>query len=954
MTGVHDTLSAFKFPLTNVYFKGEKSAAKISESEIAALGSEYVNSAHLEGERITSYARNRLALVCNLCDVLKPDGSANEIALPLIAFINPARGRLCRKKCCSKDLLPTLLDYSKKNTKEQTSLSGLIEKFAKVRVAFDWFDWFAERVAEVAAEWTQARLGAEATPEKKIRATVSVQGEQDVATHWNTIAETFKLARISVPFEFGSVVQAGNSLKKETITVALGFYCIALVSGLLPLSIETKFAVAYARICKESTKSLFLPVEIFRNSAGVPISHSCVPLLSSGSTSPFSEMTMCIDLHQNFGFSGFKYQRPSNALLLFNTKSAFLLDIIQHARCVIPLITWADVVDQRDDSVFVLNALLFVAPENLVIREFKYHIDPVIGIGTAMLPSAAFVKRHLNKVAPLLCNNLARFIYFAMTRNNLPAEIGLEYDDEDGTSRTAFMFNVSPFRNDRSCLSPSQMHCLASLYFGDFDFGNTKHVARLREQFIGEHVIRELPDEENTTEFQAARFSQKYLGHRVADREVLYLSDGPGDLAIRFLTKAVQLPVRSHIPYISLQGSSAAGLGPHKELARELFLAACRHAHFFLEINDARRTICVRKERRLGCRICSEALDGAPCVFAHDETLLISRAISNECILLEINLPVVFSFRAIVEAFGLEIDREAATKIEYADSGPISQKVSTLSMNEFGQLLPENNTVSEPAKGETNATRALKEHFGIIDSGALLVMYLAINKTMPFTRRLALCDVTVDLAREVVFRLCKFHETPLSDMDMRFFEGLKEQGKNDSDEQFASRVKMLQETSCMAASRLKKVVGKIRENRSFWVFLRWVVAASLENLTSFIRVIGFDPSLLALYSEDGRIEMMHHKYKVGSRMLEILETAVCEPETLLRCPSMAGIAALDSIKVLESDRIHVSVSEDGSRACPVKIATCSRSLSLTPDLRPSQLGPSMDFLLESPSAYNGL
>lgn len=943
----------FAMPPKNEHFGVGLTAAK-REEELSAMRLLLKKDAH-SGSPYTSYARNRLALVSDLCDILQPDGQFTEFSIQLLSFISPMRGHLCREACCRKDVLPAVFKHIRDKRPKGTVFSSDMEMFLKLCTHFDWFDWFAEQVREaVKNSSNDDSEEAAAQPSKKRRVKLTILGEQEVVSRWNEIAKVYTFPAIASRFEYGSVVRIDAALTEAPAAIVDGEYRIALASGRLPLSVEAKFAVSYARLCALGLPSMFRRIPRLYTVSGVPVvdrpeaDFAEMPVFSRGRV---------FGSHQNFGFDAGASRLAPKIPDLFKRadNGPFLASLLLHVAFLSENLSWGDVVGRQT----ILNPLFFLAPENLVASETEFHVSPVLGIDLTMLPSLAFVEHHSNKVSALLCNNLARFLYFIFTKNTLPPRIGLEHDDEDGTSRTAFMFTINSFKFNGESLTPRQMHCLACLYFGDFDLRSGDHRNILLNEF-GNSLFMHRYAVDSHLDANVERFTRKFLRNHVEDRPHLALSPDNAnnfkDMAIRFCKQSSYPLIFMAIPFLTLRGSAAVGLGPHKELLRRLFLSACRHESFFLEINDSRRTICVRKNRQLSCRVCNEELDeGSPCIFVHDEYQAASRIIASECMFLRIDLPVTFSFGAIVETLTIQLDNaDVKNQLEYADAGPIAQKVSALSINENSQIAGRAPPTVDLTSEETQTSLVLRTHFNTLDTTALYTMYCAINKLPPFQRKRLVEDIDVETVREVVFRLCKFSKSKLNADYANILQQLRDSAKNDTSA-FAQVVRNL-EASDKEGSKLqilRALVSERCENRTRWSFLVWLFAASRENLCAFVAAMGSDPSLIAVYAEEKGMTMTHHKYRLNAEYQKVLEESVCKPETLLSCPEMAFAVDNDSGEILSSDRIAVVVSPGETRHT-ARIATCFRTLTLMTDLRPSQLGPSMHFLIDAPGEYNSL
>lgn len=929
-----------------------------------------------------SYVRNRLALVGDLCDMREPSGAFCTPATEMLAFTWQGREQLCRNACCRSDVLPLWYKFLRDKHEGGRFFTPIMEKFLQMCVHLDWFDWFAEsQLRNSAASESEDGDGDGVPASKKRRLARTLLGAQDFTQHWNAVLQFLGLPTVSnVPLDFHSMqpVRVELCSPLTTFDVSPSNGDIALANGLLPPSVGVKFAASYMRASRIGAPCLIRAIDSVFIVNNVPIFKPdnkyseelpfLTPLaflyssLRNGSTFFLNRLRY----NMNFGLNQLQEERTVwNAGVLF-AGDLEIVTLLRHVKSLATTLTWSDLVELRGDKrqCCLLNELLFLAPENIYVSRAGFHLSPNLNIRRGVLPSAEFVRRHDGNVPALLSNNFARLLYSLITGREMPDTIGLEFDDEDGTSRTAFMFHVNPFTVSGTCLNPRQMHCLACLYFGDFKFDNEQHTAALIDAFgaasdwftnilpSGVYYNKDLLD--STTQF-----AEYVLRNHFADRPQMVLtndSDGR-DLALQFCQKLPSYPLlEESIPYLKFHDSQAHGQGPHVDAARRLFLSACRHENFFLEIDAGRRRIVPRRNRSLTCRICSADVssggggDNAPCIFTHDEELLAtSRAIASECILMRIDLPVTLSFAAIVAILRIRIDSpELAVLLEYADSGPLAQRLSTLSMDEHNQFVL---TATTSRGEEPRLTQFVRSFLGEFNEKTMCILYGALNRSMPFERKRPVAEIDVGVAREVVFRLCQFTPSKVPTEFFDLFANLRRSiGNNPA--RFADYIRTLDSASPTTGRALRAIVAKHRENRALWSFFGWLQEASLADLCALVQSLGSDPALIAVYAQDN-MPLVHTNYLLNAERRRALEDYDCQLETLLDCrlPDWR-VEQRDTGRILDSDRIAVCVSARDSEPHIVRVATCFRTLTLRTDTRPSQLAPSLRFLLDRAETYN--
>lgn len=979
-------------------------------------------------EYLESFKIGRLLSLVIICDLTSND-TLVQPARELLSLISKEKYAHCPCLCCKWDVAPLVFRQlcDKKvpltpDLKNWTSTFPL-EQCEKIEQFVSAVEEFEKHIAKITGEEATEPPQKQARRQKKKVSDLLFDVSHSSAL-WTQVRRFFSFPTKAVSvgqlsskppklLECVDLPDADDKLFRPTcsdVPEKLDACLFAVVSGTLPPFMESKFARDFLCILSDADdeRCLFSCVRAVAYDGRVFLKTQestvqCIVMPDIIDMGRFDDSlcppsTPCdISYAWIFRFTSFSHmmcnyglnvREPPQTLVEKLPKSAYqfvLYSLVEHVGKLerllkeknIPLLSG----DVYEDT--VVNPFFVLTPNNVRYDRHTNIVKIVPCVGQrhrftkSCLPSSLIAKR-ANKHR-ILCNNLARFIYLAVTNKPLP-EIGDE-DDEDGLARTRFAREASSMTADGELLTSSFMHMILCLWFGDCDLLSIEFrqyamraFTSIKDQFeevplTFQHEVREVRRQIVNEDFsRSIHFNKLELAAPEEGADWVYaFFKSAADFGFAHFTDR-------NFPALTLKDQVAVGNGPHRELLVKILIDLCNHSGFPLTIDTDRRALRLRKSANDECLVCKNPRypetwmvwcgSSTSCIVSRGAARSSPESFSDMAIwvalqsmLESVNFPATFSISAIGYLLGCSTKKNFFDALLCADHGEFSAATASWSFSDRKMTCPDlhpyiGHQVSNSLSCQVFPS--LRSVFADRPLLACMALYHYAN-SVPFESDLP--DSTTELDEKELRIMCisllDFGNLR-EDFRVSFNSLMLGEGRPTSLEELENFERTMYNTLSDPEEheKMQNFIALCRKMVSMFVFVKWLMRAEAADLEKFLAIVGSSVEFLrrcrrayfARYHSEDRLSL------VRQILLEF-----CNHREKSETPFSARFFQEDASHIgrkcwLDHERIKVTFENTPHRLPTV--STCVRKIQLPLIVCDERVDWAMKWLLDNGTQYN--
>ena len=414
------------------------------------------------------------------------------------------------------------------------------------------------------------------------------------------------------------------------------------------------------------------------------------------------------------------------------------------------------------------------------------------------------------------------------------------------------------------------------------------------------------------------------------------------------------------------RGSDGRGIGPHRDLMRELLLDMCKHDTSFLELNAEKRQIRARTKNLSprGVATCAHCANQAThaaiaqlmarhhtvvpdsmCMLAAVASLAnIDFFIVQECIRIRLEMPYTFTMTALVAALNLDTNNQRSAAIELSEAGIYKTQVADCTFAERAQV--EQQRVVDcfnrrPHSGGYRQFDMFMQCFAQSRVIAYNSLYFLMNRTLLDTRVAAAtvfestASLPLEQMRVIVSSLLAFE--PLSKQaNLAYTEFLRQLA--DISIPMADFVAIAVNPELMDSIPktlpMGPFIGVVATNaklRAGWRLFQWLLDADYAQLCAFLKAMGVQLDVVLrcasafFASRERSVYFAKAKQEYDTTGKRFLGTGPSQLEELHHSLPQFELSLLASQFWMRSDLIRVQMEPDSARL--PTISTCVRVLN---------------------------
>jgi hypothetical protein len=618
---------------------------------------------------------------------------------------------------------------------------------------------------------------------------------------------------------------------------------------------------------------------------------------------------------------------------------------------------------QEKDSPFVFNTLFFLGFENVMLdcQNGILNVFPIIGVASDFLPNDAFTEKNLN-VHTLLCNNLARFLYFSISGNHLDFSDIVE-DDDDGLNRERLSRKLVTMAADFTLLDSAFVHLIVCLFFGDCNFADAAFRGYYRNALKSAFHRNEMRLEEMrryNSQFTRSILTGDMRRDPISDERLALITPNPEEGEITdWLESFVAASQQSQtilwgdeFPMLEYKGVDARGMGPFRELIVKILIDCCKHSAFFLSIDTENRELVARRGLSDECAHC-RASNG---IFKHYLTAIggscilrphpsrtsynnLAREIARMVILTRADLPLNFGLSAIVATMAMPDSKEYLRTVMLSYTNSYRSAVFDSKFSNRNEIKNFETLKSLNLQELRSRPKFAKfaEAWKIDPHVSYMALYAIVNRVTPRIPGAIDSVLTLDNARAMLLSLLQFPANLIKTAKAASMAVAREMhlfSTTNPDEirAFAADPANAEKWSVLfrLSDECKTAVGAVH---TAWSLIAWVSNASLEEISGFLLSMGtsinmFERCCSAFLGDPRRSDAVEEALREYYLVVQqLLRANNYEDRVALFCrvPDYA-FEKMSCNFWMDCDSVHV-LFFNTRRRMP-EIATCSRVLRM--------------------------